>query len=528
MVKVPFTDLTATRIFWAFFMMALLPWFYFRSQQATHSDILWLCEALQRILAGGKMSEVAFEVNPPLSMLVYILPVLAKSFLSTPLHYAVFAQTMILTVLSGIAVHRILSAWKFFQSDDINIIIAGYLLGVTILTSIYFGERDHLLALGLVPFILIQVSLTYNLPRPKGWTIPILVMGAALILLKPHHGLIPTIILAHRALSQRRLSVVFDADFLSLAIAVLSYMALIFFVFPDFIFVMLPDILDLYLAIGDIENVLFAVMWITVLSAGIFLLLGILKIPKQQKFLMLFLTACALISVIPYAVQKMGFFNHLSPSIAFLYAVVPWLLFFMLKKEIGNARICSLASLACAIGITYILFPLNNDYPNHLAFQQKPLAQFIQTCPQKHDCSFFMLNSDMGVIHETAYYTNTHHASRFPSLWFLNPLISTYKNINKREPGPLSTEKYNLYFSRYAGMVAEDLNKEKPTHLIIWDGENLGLNKGLIEYLSQDTAFKVAMRPYKKTGALQLSYRNYYKAPNIKEAPLNYILYERQ
>ena len=528
MVKTPFTDLTATRIFWAFLILALLPWFYFRSQQATHSDILWLCDALQRVLAGDKMSDVAFEVNPPLSMLVYILPVLAKSVLHIPLHYAVFTQTFILTVLSTLAVHKILSAWKIFQSVEINIISAGYLLGVTVLTSIYFGERDHLLALGLVPFILIQVSLTYHLPRPKGWTIPTLALGAILILLKPHHGLIPTILLAHRAISQRRLSVVIDADFLSLAIAVLSYLALIFIAFPDFIFVMLPDIVTLYLAIGNIELALKGLMWITLLSVAIFLISSFVQIPRQQIFLILFLTSCALMSLIPYAVQKMGFFYHLSPAIAFLCAVIPWLFFWVLGREIQSKYLCSLLTLACAITVTYLLLPINFNYPDHHEFRQKPPAQLIQACPQGQDCSFFMFNKNMGVMHEAAYYTGTFHASRFSSLWFLPALIKTQKNMDKGESGPLSPEKYHSYFHRYAVMLAEDLNKWKPFHLIIWDWKDFGPDKSFLEYMSQDETFASAMQSYKKTGTLQLDYDDYYQSTKAKDDPIDYTIYERQ
>lgn len=527
MVSTPFKYLTATRIFWAFLLIALLPWLYLRSQQATQSDMLWLTEALQRVLAGGKMSEVAYETNPPLSLVIYILPVLAKSFLPIPLHYAAFAQTLILTIFSTFAVHKIITAWKVFQAAEINIMTAAYLLAVTVMVSIYYGERDHLLALGLVPFVLLQVSLTFKLPRPKGWTMPVLAVGAIVILLKPHHGLLPTIMLAHRAITQRRLSVVFDADFLSLALAVLSYLALIFLVFPDYAFVVFPDVVNLYLKIGKLDYVFAGLAFFIVPSIVLFTLPPFLKMPQRENYMVIFLTACALIATIPFVVQKIGFFYHLAPAMAFMAMPIALTLFYALNLEIKKPPLCSLTTLVCLLWITAISAPKDIPYPDHRFFAETPFARLIGTCPNP-PCSYFMFNSEMGIMHETSYYTGIPHVSRFPSLWFLPAMIQTQKNLDAGESGPLTAEELDIYYNRFATMLAEDLDRAQPFHVVIWDWEDSGPGMGFIEYFERNPAFRDAMKPYKKTGDLTLNYSDFYMATMKKQSDQFYTLYERQ
>ena len=523
MVKNPFKDSTVTFVFWALLLTALIPWFYIRLQQSTHSDILWLCEALQRILAGGKMSEVAYEVNPPLSMLAYILPVLAKNILHVPLHYAVFFQTLTLTILSTLAVYKIISAWKIFQAETVNILTFGYLLCITLLSLISFGERDHLLTLGLVPFVLLQASLNFKLPRPGGWSIPVFALGAVLILLKPHHGLIPTLLLAHRALSQRRLSVIFDPDFLSLAVAVLFYLGIVFFVFPDYVSTIFPNVVHFYLPLGQMDYLVNKLSIVILLSVGLFLLAAYKAMPAPESRMILGLTLCALISLIPYVVQKIGLYYHILPSLAFLSMGLALAFFSLVRRS----RYITLTAL---IGAAYFYPTFFAIYPTHTHFANTPLAKIVSTCPAREHCAFFAFNREMAIMHETAYYTGTIYASRFPSLWFLPVLLKTQKNMDQGEAGPLTPEQFQSSFKYYAGLLADDLEHYKPDHLIIWDWHwnGFGPEQDFMEYFAQDNAFAAAIRPYKKTGTLQIDYIDHYKRPGVEHDILDYTIYERR
>lgn len=516
-------------LFWSVIVLALVPWAYFRAQQATHSDTLWLCEVLRRFFEGIPLVEGGYETNPPLSMLVYSIPVLAKQWLGIPLHYAIFAQTITLITLSSLATYKIMVAWKTLEKQTVQIITAGYILAMTVGVSIYHGERDHLVALGLIPFVLAQITLTFNLPRAQGWIKPVFAAGAVLILLKPHHGLIPTLLLAHRAIRQRRLSVVFDADFICLTLAVLGYAALIFTVFPDYAFIIFPDVVKLYLPIGSMEYAYPALRWIAALCFALLLGATFLKMKREETLILMFLVIGAAISLIPYAVQKMGFYYHLIPVLAFLFMAFALIVSAMLRSEVKSPAIRGLLVIILMTAMSYVFAPLNTKYPDHKAFTLTELAKLVTNCPDPKDCKFFMLNREMGIMHETAYYTNTVMASRFASPWFIKAVLDTGKNKEKGIKGPLNDEEYNHYFTRFAKMTAEDLDRFKPQHLIIWDWKLIGPEEGFVAFLSTNKDFAKAMRAYQKKGPFHINYINYYTGlEKTKDEVLDYTVYERK
>ncbi|MGZ9097649.1 MAG: hypothetical protein ACXW30_05070 [Micavibrio sp.] len=521
--------LTVNTLFWAVLVVALLPWLYFRSQQATNSDILWLCEVLQRLLDGSKLSDAAYETNPPLSALIYILPVLAKSFLHIPLHYAVFFQTVALTAFSALASYKIMRAWTFLSAQDVNIITAGYIFGTTIVSSIYIGERDHLIILGLMPFVLAQLTLTFNWPQAKGWIKPVFIAGAVFILLKPHHGLLPTLLLAHRMIVQRRLSVIFDFDFLSLALATLAYIGMVFLVFPDYVSVILPDVVHLYLSMGDWNSVRKAAIIIILFCEALLILAFMLKMPVKKMAFALFLIFSALISLIPYAVQGMGFYYHLIPALSFVTASIGFVLLYWIKKQTGRESITIFLSLIMLAGMAYTFAPLNIGYTRHQDYAAFPLSKTLAACKaEKEDCSFFMFNKEMGIFHETSYYTNVPHDSRFPSLWFLGELIRQQIKIGNGENSHLSKEEAERYFKKFADMIAKDLNRGKPELAYIWQWDDAEFYPGgFIQYFSTDENFSAAWKPYKKTGTLELNYADYYKGTNAQDKKIFYDIYRR-
>lgn len=516
-------------LFWSAILLALVPWVYFRSQQATHSDTLWLCEVLRRFFEGIPLSEGGYETNPPLSMLVYSLPVLAKQWLGIPLHYALFTQTITMITLSSLAAYKIMAAWNALEKQTVQIITAGYVLAMTVGVSIYHGERDHLVALGLIPFTLAQITMTFNLPRARGWIKPVFAAGAVLILLKPHHGLIPTLLLAHRAIRQRRLSVVFDADFICLTLAVLGYAALIFTVFPDYAFIIFPDVVKLYLPIGSMEYVRNTVLGIIALCIGLAFGAGTLNIPQQERLMILWASTGAALSLIPYAVQQMGLYYHIIPAQSFLFMGCALILAGLLRAEVKSIHIRTLLILMAMVTSSYIFAPLNTKYPDHKAFAQTELAKLVTNCPNPKDCKFFMLNREMGIMHETAYYTNTVMASRFASPWFIKAVLDTGKNKKKGIKGPLNDEEYNHYFTRFAKMTAEDLDRFKPQHLIIWDWKLIGPEEGFVAFLSANEDFAKAMRAYQKKGPFHINYIDYYTGlERAKDEVLDYTVYERK
>ena len=133
-----------------------------------------------------------------------------------------------------------------------------------------------------------------------------------------------------------------------------------------------------------------------------------------------------------------------------------------------------------------------------------------------------MFNRDMGIFHETAYYTGMHHASRFPSMWFLPQIAQAQQAIKDGKPSNLSKAEASYYYTKYADMIAEDFSAEKPDVLLVWQAKPSYLNVKFIPYFSQNKNFARELKNYRKTGSVMLSYADYYAGTDVDDEKLNY------
>jgi hypothetical protein len=497
---------------WGFLAAVLLPWFLTRIQQVTNSDVLWLCEALSRIFSGAHMVDAAYEPNPPLSLLVYTLPVLANSILHIPLHYAVFAQTLTLVALSAFAVYKLLRQSGLFQQSFVTVLTAAFILMNTYGVSLFFSERDQMIALGLVPFVLLQACITCNLPIPKYLKWPVLALGTLFILLKPHHGLIPSFMLLHRLLRRRDMSVLKDADFLALASGTIIYTAAALYFFPDYFTTILPDVIRLYLPFGAWARVATAIL--TAFIACCVLMIGMLYTPsdKHEQNLGLWLILCGLLSLVPYDVQGLGLYYHLIPALTFLgmgFAVALFSWFKALSPRRNPAALCIIILSA----LSFVHAPLIPQYPTHSNYKDLPLPKLLAgECPKDRPCSFFMNNRNMGMIHEVSYYTGIHHASRFPTLWF--------------QAGMLLEKDDSKDFAKYSAMVTEDLIRGKPDILVLIRHKDKPF-ENFVPYFSRNKDFARAMQSYKRIKTIKMSYDEYYRGTGESKGLLDYDIYKR-
>lgn len=497
---------------WGLLGLVLLPWFLTRIQQVTNSDVLWLCEALSRILAGGHMADVAYEPNPPLSLLVYILPVLSNSILHIPLHYAVFAQTLILVTLSSYAVHALLRSMDLFRESFVNVLTIAFILMNTYGVSLFFSERDHMIALGLVPLVLLQASITYSLPVPKHLKWPVLGFGTLFILIKPHHGLIPALMLLHRFCLRRNLSVLKDADFLVLASGTIIYSAAALCFFPDYFSIILPDVLRLYVPFGSWARVATTVL--ASFIASCILLIGMLYTPadRHEQNMGFWMILCGLLSLIPYEIQGLGLYYHIIPALAFFgmgfaAALYSW------SKAAAPRRDPTMFCVILLAALSFVHAPLIPQYPTHANYKDLPLPQLlIRECPKDRSCSFFLNNRNMAMIHEVSYYTGIHHASRFPTLWF--------------QAGLMLEKDDSKDFARYSTMVTEDLVKGKPDILVLVHYKDKP-SQNFVNYFSRNKDFVRAMQSYKKVKTVKMSYDEYYRGTGESKERLDYDIYKR-
>lgn len=502
-------------LFWVVVAYGLFTWMSIHSQTAITADTLWLCEAAERLLSGQKMSESFYDPNPPLSVILYLPPALIAHLGWMTVYSAAFYYTLLLVLLFAFLTFRLLKA-----APDINItanmtITGALLISATVLSSLSFTERDQILGAALIPFVLAQIAVTRKWPVSRIILHLALFFGAVLILLKPHHGLIPTLILLHRLVTQKKLSVCKDPDFLYLAGAVLAYIAVLFLFFQDYLRVIFPDVISLYLREPSQRVLIKAAAYGMI---GLAAVLVALVLNNKNKLVM-FLLMAAIISMIPFIVQMRGYHYHLIPAAIFFWCGSALLTKESLEKLMAP-HYAMLVTTAFMTVFSFMLTPTRIYFPTHQSYQTMPMTELLkEKCPEP--CPFFVLNDHIEITHQTALYGGYSWASRFPSFWFLTGLHN-----NPSLPAATFQEKQD----KYAAMVAEDLKKYRP-YIILLGEFKLSDEKyfDFVSFFSSSEDFRKEWAHYERQEDFSMDQRVYFTGTSLaKPRPITYQVYIRR
>ncbi len=500
---------------------ALLPWAVSVLRTPLHSDLVWLYEGFVRLASGQHMADSIFEPNPPLSLFTYALPFYLTALTGLPSWVTIFVYVMGMLVLGACVVRYAVARIAVTDSYTPWLVMAAYVISQSVMTTTIYGERDHLIGIVLLPFVLLQYLLNRDISVPKKLQWPVFLIGAVFILLKPHHGLIPFFMIVWRMMQKKNLRFMRDADFQALTIAVLAYGALLCFGFADYRQIIFPDVVRFYLSNVSPDIIKHTAM-LLIPGFVVLALSHVLRYRIHHGALVSFLALCAILSLIPYYVQGKGFFYHLFPAFAFFSPAFFLLLTGLLEREAKNIRAAFLLSLTALIGISYAIFPLNMALPTYRDYQDKPLTKaIVENCEGAQDCRFFMFNDTMGIIHETAYVTGYTHASRFPSFWFLPKMIEMEQGMS----GSADTARL-----AYAARVAEDLARYQPQTLVI--GRFPVKGKEFFDFAAWwavSDMFRAEWEKYEHTGTLDIAYSDYYFGTTAaNDKAITYDIYRRR
>jgi hypothetical protein len=502
--------------FWMIVIAGITPWILQQFHQSIHSDTAWLIIGAERLLSGQSMSAHIYETNPPLSLIFHI-PIILLSKIGISVYYASTIYIGALLALSVYFIHLILSNIPYFEPRQVRVLSAVYIIIVTILAHVDFGQRDHVVIFGLFPFLLVQLCLTYDVKIPALSKWVILILGCFLILLKPPHGLLPALLWLHRLYKTRSVTVFKDPDFIVLFAGSLLYIAICWLVFEDYVTQILPDVLALYISPLQPDIIKKSVFYLIVGTVLIVTTLAF-KFEKKTQNIIIVLFAFAAIALIPFVVQMKGFHYHLMPALT-LFSCALFLLAFSVLKLYTSASKASVYSVLLCFCFAYTLSPLNPYYPRHEDYRNFEITKLVSGCAP--ECSFFMFTNNIAIVHPTAIYTRTTHGSRFPVYWFLPALLNW-------DGTPEKADEYRI---KYADMTAQDLSYYKPELLIIGHFEIIGHEDekfNFVDYFSISPAFNKQLSNYKRTKSIDVNQKEYFAGTSQAfDNVITYDIYQR-
>lgn len=474
-----------SRLISALALVALaLPAIIGMTRMSANLDMLWLCEGMSRLLAGGRMSEVAYDTNPPLSFLIYLLPVLLHSVTGLSVVVAATLQTILLLAWGTLITWRMLGCFKGVSEAGRCAVVGGYLLGNIVLSGYYFGERDHLAGIVLIPFILWQLALTYHLsPRP-GRAFPLI--AGLLLLLKPHLLIVPAALWCYRLAQWRQRQAFLAPDGGAVAAMAILYAIVTAIFFRDYIEVILPDVLSYY---GSPASLPFLLMQLSMMKfpllLGLMLVPGLLLVldPDVRRVSCAFMLA-AILSVMAALLQNKGFYYHWLPALLCLSVALPVLLEHLAGRLMKGAAGASLfLSLAVTGGLMYASMLPGGQAQGQATFNPDSALVKEIVARTKPGESFLLSAFGMQQIHEIAYYTGRTHASRFPVFWFM-------PGLGGQPAGP--------DVARFGDMVAADLDLYQPKIVVLL--QSLHGSGGLPQVFGGQPAFDAAWAAYSPAG----------------------------
>ncbi len=458
--------------------LILIPWLSSYWEQVPNTDVTYITLSAGRMLDGLRMSEAYYDTNMPLSIMAQIPAAALAKFTGIPIYYAISIYALSLLALSLAAVAKLLTYFKELGVEQRIIILSAYLYANTMLADYDFGQKDHLLGMALFPLVLTQILITRKTTLPNALKISVLAAGSFFILIKPHFGIVPACIFIHRSLTQRRLSVVFDKDFLWLAGMAIGYIAVLFFFFADFLTIILPDVITYYAS--DISEKVVATGVILILKAIVPFFIAQLFFKNAPSLISAFSLITAL-CFIPFIMQGKGWAYHALPADMFLYSTAILLVSYSIYASINALRkpkipsitaraasfILPMAALFALVIKSYAL-PHTHSY-THADYKNTEFVNRIEQCITKYrdDCTFIMLNDVLNITQELQIYTGANNALRFPYQWFIPKMLNAQKSLDEGKPSTLSQEELDAAINKYMKMIAEDFERHDPKLIFV-------------------------------------------------------------
>ena len=453
-------------------------------------DASWYLVATAMFLDGGELYVDVIEINPPLAFYLTVPPVAAARALGTDPTTTFYLYTIMLALAA--------CAWSFrlLQGADLTSherawLLAAVAVALLALPAAEFGQREHLMLIFAMPFLLGLILRPALSRMPRMQQVVLALVGALGLLLKPYFLLIPASIGLMRIIQDRNLRAVTDPGMLALAGAGLSYILFVVLVHPAYFTFIVPVARDVYAAYGTGA---LAVLARPELIAMLLLFAATYRAPSNSVTAAvagLFASAC-LGAAAAYLVQFKGWGYHILPLTALLLPSATWLWLRTSRARPAARRMALLAGAAALM----LLGLQGLRGPYHSATTQA-FAPFVK--PQVR--SVLVISTDVAAAFPFVNEVSARWASRYPAQWLIPGAQNRLGETNCTEEA-FACRKTREILDINRRALVEDLIAfqpdlvfvdERPRKLFFRDA-----SFNYIEFLSEDPDFSVFARCYRR------------------------------
>lgn len=486
-------------------MLCLLP--------AVGHDQLWCLYVAQRLLHGTKIyGPEILESNPPLIMAMLLLPAKLASLTALPITALFKLGVLLLETASAIASLKLLRRLNpAITPAQLWALAFAFVTIFAALPARDFGQRDHLLAILCIPYVLAAAldatpaAFRLNLPA----RLAIGITAGIGLSLKPHHLLVPIAIEAVLLFKIRRLR----AEPVAILATCLTYLAAIRLITPQYITDILPILRDTYWAIGHLTfpQLITAAIELHILAALTITLYLQQRRHSPSPAIVFFLLAGAA-STLAYYLQGTGWYYQQIPALSFFACALALLLTQLAHRKNMTAPrwshtgIAALSILAIALTAHFSGYTLTQPLTFPDGLSNIPDPAFFTTLTPGTPVAILTT-----VVDDSVPPIRTHNllwAQRENNLWTLPAILRNEAAPNSIATAPPShrlspTRLAELSRLQHLWMV-EDLTRWHPPLVLVLRCQDPAVSCQILEdrhddllaWFSRDPAFREIWQHY--------------------------------
>ncbi|WP_181703267.1 hypothetical protein [Chthonobacter albigriseus] len=209
-----------------------------------HPDVGWLLVLAGRFLDGARLYVDVAEMNPPMSIYLYVPIVALQRLTGLTAPWAVLASVLAATAVSLALAGAVLRSWRPATAPLALAALAGG--GLLVLPFATFGQREHFALLAILPLLVAMAARAENRGPALPAAVAIGLCAGLGVAVKPHFALpvaLPALVAARSARSWKPL---FAPEAIVAGFTAIAYAIHVQVSYPAFIDVWMPILADTY------------------------------------------------------------------------------------------------------------------------------------------------------------------------------------------------------------------------------------------------------------------------------------------
>jgi hypothetical protein len=466
--------------------------YYVYANAATANDIAWYLLATGKYLDGGKLYEDFVDINPPLIFFLHIPPVWFARLLNASQEHAFVIYVFGLTLISLGLIWLVTDSGKDGRrAHQGRVLTLAILLCLVILPTTDFGQREHLLLIFCVPYVLLTARRLNRRTVSLRLAIAIGAFAALGLALKPHFLALPLLLELYLTIRLGRFRLRPEALTAGLLIAL--YGLVVWLYVPTYFEHIIPTALLVYnsgynSSLGDV-----VLRWQGLVLAILVALRLLTRWRPYNRALfdVCLIAAAALFAV--HVVQMKSFYYHVMPaSLMLLLCLTSVALAPHLRRvHQGIWPAAAVFAIAAILATSFA----RGTYYNPIA---EPIRRAMQTYAK--GSSVFVFSSYVWAGFPMTLEAGTRWPARAPCLWILPGTERQLQNTATTDPTLVRRlEDAETYM---VDSVIEDFKKDPPALVIVDDNDRRfeGLTFNYLSFFARDPRFRELWRDYRPAG----------------------------